>query len=79
MVNRHGIIRAAALTVFLFSLLIWTYVVLIQVTHPDWLYLPFSHIGIFPFNWRLDDIGMTAFGLAILGFLIWQIERAAVQ
>jgi len=75
MIHRHDLLRIVGLTVFLFSILIWLYVVLIQVTHPDYLYAPFSHIGIFPFNWRVDDVGMTAFACAVIGFLMWQIER----
>jgi len=75
MIRVYAMLRITALTVFLFSLLVWVYVVLIQITHPDWIYAPFSHINIFPFNWRLDDVGMTAFVFAIVGFVVWQIER----
>jgi hypothetical protein len=75
MATRHPLLRAVALTVFVFSLLVWGYVVVIQVTHPEWLPAPFSHVNTFPFNWRLDEIGMTAFALAAVGFLVWQIER----
>jgi len=74
MIRRHPVTRAAALTVFLFSLLVWVYVVVIQITHPQWLPLPMSHVTFFPFNWRLDEIGMTAFAFAAVAFLIWQIE-----
>ena len=62
------------MTAFLFGLLVWVYVVVIQVTHPEWLTAPFSHVNYFPFNWRLDEVGMTAFAVAAVGFLIWQIE-----
>ena len=74
MSGRHDLVRVVALTGFLFGLLVWMYVVAIQITHPDWIYLPFSHVDYFPFNHRLDEIGMTAFAVAAVGFLIWQIE-----
>lgn len=74
MKSKHAITRAVALTAFVFGLLVWVYVVLIQVTHPRWLFGPLSHIDIFPFNWRLDEIGMAAFTIAAVGFLLWQIQ-----
>lgn len=74
MIRRHDFLRVIALTAFLFGLLVWLYVVLIQVTHYEWIYQPFSHVDYFPFNWRLDDVGMTAFAVSAIGFLVWQIE-----
>jgi hypothetical protein len=75
--GKHGLLRAVALTAFVFGLLVWVYVVVIQVTHPYWLYAPFSHVNYFPFNWRLDEVGMMAFAVAAVGFLVWQIELNA--
>ncbi len=77
MVRNRGLLRAVALTTFVFGLLVWGYVVVIQVTHPEWLYEPFSHVNVFPFNWRLDEVGMMAFAVAAVGFLVWQIELNA--
>jgi hypothetical protein len=37
----------------------------------------FSHVNYFPFNWRLDEVGMTAFAVAAVDFLVWQIELNA--
>ena len=74
MIGRHDLLRVVALTAFLFGLLVWIYTILIQVTHPQWLYEPMSHINYFPFNHRLDEIGMAAFAVSAVGFLIWQIE-----
>ena len=70
----HTLIRVVALTAFVFGLLVWAYVIVIQVTHPDWIPGDFSHIEVFPFNWRLDNVGMSAFAVAVVGFLVWQIE-----
>jgi hypothetical protein len=71
---KPAIARAVTFTVFVFSMLVWVYVVIIQVSHPEWLYEPFSHVDVFPFNWRVDEVGMTAFGLAAVAFLLWQIQ-----
>ena len=72
--NKHDLLEAASLTMLVFGLLVWFYVILIQVTHPEWLSLRFSHIDLPPFNWRLDEIGMIAFAVAVLGFFTWRLE-----
>lgn len=77
MIRKHGLLRAVALTAFVFGLLIWVYLVVIQVTHPTWVVEPLSHVDIFPLNWRLDEVGMMAFAVAAVGFLVWQIELNA--
>jgi len=77
LIRRHGLLRAVALTAFVFGLLVWVYVVVIQVTHPEWLVEPFSHVDVFPFDWRLDEVGMAAFAVAAVGFLVWRIEMNA--
>ena len=74
MIRKRAIAHAFALTAFVFSLLVWVYVVVIQVTHPEWVTAPFSHVDYFPFNWRLDEVGMAAFAIAIVGFLLWRIQ-----
>lgn len=74
MKTKHAVARAIALTAFIFGLLVWGYVVIIQVTHPEWLYEPFSHVHVFPFNSRVDEVGITAFAVAAVGFLLWQIQ-----
>lgn len=76
MMGKRIVIRAVALTTFLFSLLVWGYVVIIQLTNPEWLREPFSHLTYPPFHWRLDEVGMLAFGLAAIAFFVWQIERS---
>jgi len=74
MTSKHGIARAIALTAFVFGLLVSVYVVIIWWTHPEWFYLPFSHVNIFPFNWQLDDVGMSAVAVAAVGFLAWRLQ-----
>jgi hypothetical protein len=61
---------------FLFGLLVWVYVVSIQITHPEWVPDPFaSHIPFPPFTWRLDDVGIIAFAVSVFGFFAWQLEE----
>jgi hypothetical protein len=72
--DHKAVVRALALTTFVFSLLVWLYVILIQVTHPEWLPYQFSHLDYPPFNWRLDEVGMVAFGLAAIGFFVWRVN-----
>lgn len=57
----------------MFGLLVWFHVIMIQVSHPEWLSDTFSHIDLPPFNWRVDDIGMIAFAVAALGFFVWRL------
>ena len=67
-------LRPFAVTMFVFGLLVWLYVVAIQITHPEWLGSPFSHIGLPPFNSRLDEVGIVAFAVSAFGFFLWQLE-----
>jgi hypothetical protein len=60
---------------FVFGLLVWVYVVAVQITHPEWLYEQFSHVEFPPFNWRLDEVGMIAFAVSAFGFFVWQLEE----
>ena len=64
------------LTMFLFGLLTWLYVIGFQLLYPGWVTggVPFSHLGFPPFNWRLDDVGIISFAASAIGFLIWRIR-----
>jgi hypothetical protein len=73
--KNYDFLEAAALTMFVFGLLVWFQVIAIQMAHPDWLSEPFSHINFPPFNWRVDEMGMIAFVVALLGFFIWRLDR----
>jgi hypothetical protein len=76
---RSSLLEPFALTLFVFGLLVWLYVVLIQVTHPEWLPETMSHIDLPPFNWRLDDVGLIAFAVSAFGFFVWRLEMIAIQ
>jgi hypothetical protein len=67
--------KAVGLTIFIFGLLVWGYVVLIQVTYPYLLPDTLSHHTFPPLNWRVDDLGMIGFAVAPLGFLMWYLSR----
>ena len=71
--------RPIALTMFLFGLLVWLYVVAIQITNPDWISGPFSHIAFPPFNWRLDEVRIVAFAFSAFGFFVWQLEESDMK
>ena len=74
MTPKGAILRASSLTGFVFGLLVWLYAILIQVTRPEWLSEPFSHVGFFPFNVRFDEVGMAAFAVSATSFFVWQVE-----
>jgi nitrate reductase NapE component len=61
---------------FVFGFLVWLYVVVIQITHPEWLPGQFSHITFPPLDWRLDEVGIIAFAVSAFGFFVWQLEES---
>jgi hypothetical protein len=65
--------RALLSTLFVFGLLTWVYVVILQVAHPEWLSEPLTHIAVFPFNVRVDLTGMGAFVVSALAFFFLQL------
>jgi hypothetical protein len=54
---------------FVFGLLAWLYGITIQITHPEWLTLPISHI----IETRLDTFTIIMFILSALGFFVWRL------
>jgi hypothetical protein len=68
-------LAAFSQTVFVFSLLVWIYVVAVQITHPEWLSNPMTHYHVFPLNVKVEDAGIISFATAALGFLLWRSER----
>jgi heme/copper-type cytochrome/quinol oxidase subunit 3 len=67
--------RAIFSTVFLFGLLTWLYVIAVQVTHPDWMAEPFTHLDVFPLNLRVDLTGIVGFIASALSFLLWRLAQ----
>ena len=64
------------LTMFVFGLLVWLYVVVFQYLYPTVITggTTFSHLTFPPFNWRLDDVGILSFVVSAIGFLTWRIQ-----
>ena len=64
------------LTMFVFGLLTWVYVISFQFLHLELVTsgTPFSHLAFPPFNWRVDDVGMLSFAVSAIGFLLWRIQ-----
>jgi hypothetical protein len=60
---------------FLFGLSVWFHVAAVQMIYPTWMGVPFSHVNIPLFNWRVDEAGMVAFAASAFGFCFWQLEK----
>ena len=73
--------RALLLTLFLFGLLIWVYVVILQVVdivlNLGLMAAPLTHFNVFPFNLRVDVTGMIAFVVSALAFFLLQLTPKA--
>ena len=67
-------LEMVGLTMFVFGLLEWFYVVVVQVTHPEWLPGTLTHYDVAPFNWRVDDVGILSFAISAFGFFLWRLE-----
>ena len=65
---KNRILLSIAETQFVFGLILWIYVAVIRIVHPEWLEGAISHHRWTAFI-RLDNIGMVAFVLSLMGFL----------
>ena len=63
-------VKVAAQALFLYGTLAWLYGVLIQVTHPEWLPLPLSHLTLWL---RLDTFTILSFFVSAFGFVVWRL------
>ena len=68
------IIKALSLTLFVFGLLGWLYIVLNSAVHPQTLSLPLTHLLPFP---REDTFGIVCFLVSMISFFVWNIVRDA--
>lgn len=62
-------IKAFTLMLFVFGLLAWLYGIIIQITHPEWLPLPLSHL----IEIRVDTFTIIMFILSAVGFFVWRL------
>jgi hypothetical protein len=61
---------AISKTAFLFGLLVWLYVIAMQIAHPEsvsWTFVYWLPI-------RMDFVGEISFIISILGFFVWQLN-----
>jgi hypothetical protein len=63
-------VKVAAQTLFLYGTLAWLYGIIIQVTHPEWLPLPLSHLTLWI---RLDTFTILSFIVSAFGFVVWRL------
>jgi hypothetical protein len=57
-----------AQTLFFYGLLVWLYVIAMQIAHPEsvsWTFTEWLRL-------RMDLVGETAFVGSVIGFLVWQ-------
>jgi len=69
--------RAILSTLFVFGLLTWVYVVILQVAdlflNLGLMSAPLTHINLLPFNLRVDVTGIVAFVVAALAYFFLQL------
>ena len=56
------------LTMFLFGIIGWTYVVIIGFLREEWLKLPLTHLTLWL---RTDTFGIICFIIALIGFFMF--------
>ncbi|MGH2363671.1 MAG: hypothetical protein ACRDGF_11145 [Chloroflexota bacterium] len=66
------LLEAVALTIFLFGLLGWGYIVLVALVHPQTLHLQLTHLLPWP---REDTFGEGAFAASFIAFFGWRLLR----
>jgi len=59
-------------TLFFYGLLIWLYIIAMQIAHPDSVSWTFTEW----FRVRMDIVGETAFVGSLIGFLVWQYLKS---
>ena len=63
------IVKVFALMLFVFGLLAWLDGIIIQLTYPQWLPLPVSHL----LNIRTDTFTISMFIVSTIGFFVWRL------
>lgn len=66
------IIRALSLTLFVFGLLGWLYIVLSVTFHPQTLTIQLTHFALWP---REDTFGEVSFVVSFVSFFIWNLVK----
>lgn len=66
------VIRSLSLTLFVFGLLGWLYIVLNSAVHMETLSMPLTHLLPFP---REDTFGAACFLVSSVSFFVWNLVR----
>ena len=71
-INPMKIIKPLSLTLFVFGLMGWIYIVLNSEIHPETLSMPLTHLVDFP---REDTFGIMCFFVSFCSFFVWNIAK----
>ena len=66
------IIKSLSLTLFIFGLLGWFYIVLNSLVHMETLSMPLTHVLSWP---REDTFGIICFLVSFVSFFIWNLVK----
>jgi hypothetical protein len=66
------VVKVTGEFLLLYGFLGWIYGVLVQLTHPEWLPLPLSHLTLWI---RVDTFTMLSFIVSAVGFFVWRLAK----
>jgi hypothetical protein len=66
------IIKAISMTLFVFGLIGWFYIVISATFHPETLSWPLTHLAPWP---REDTFGIFSFAISFASFLVWNLVK----
>lgn len=66
------IINAASITIFVFGLIGWIYIVISATFHPQTLSWQLTHLAPWP---REDTFGIICFGTSFISFFIYNLTK----
>jgi hypothetical protein len=64
------VIKVIGEMLFFFGFLAWLDGAVVQITHPEWLPLPISHLLL---NVRTDNFTIAMFFVSDFGFFLWRV------
>lgn len=71
-INRMKIWRSLFLTLFVFGLFGWLYIVFNAAVHPWTLSWPLTHLASWP---REDTFGIASFVVSFVSFFLWNVLK----
>jgi len=70
--KQRKVVKSLSLTLFVFGLLGWLYIVLNSEVHMETLSMPLTHLLPFP---REDTFGIISFLVSIISFFVWNLTK----